>query len=168
MPNQSRLDQRLRTLLQLHRVASLGTISDDGSPFVSMVPFALELSLGCFVIHVSDLAGHTDNLLARPLVSLMVMQSETVGESVHILPRATFEGVAALIKPNSVRWRKCRAAYLQRFPEASVMAALPDFRFFSVEVRSARQVAGFASARSIDGDELRQAFASWQSQEPHG
>lgn len=168
MLNQSRLDERLRTLLQLHRVASLGTIQDDGSPFVSMVPFGLEPSLGCFVIHVSDLAGHTDNLLARPVVSLMVMQPETVGEPVHTLPRATFEGVAAVLKPNSVRWRKCRAAYLRRFPEAQVMTALSDFRFFSIEVRSARQVAGFASARSIDGDEFRRAFASRQSEEPHG
>lgn len=167
MPNQSRLDQSLRTLLQLHRVASLGTISDDGAPFVSMVPFALEPSVGCFVIHVSGLAGHTDNLLARPVVSLMVMQSETVGEPVHTLPRATFSGVAAVLKPNSARWRKCRAEYLRRFPEAELMATLPDFRFFSIEVTGARQVAGFASARSIDGEELRHAFAPWAPEKTH-
>ena len=166
MPNQSRLDQPLRTLLQLHRVASLGTIGDDGAPFVSMVPFALEPSLGCFVIHVSDLAGHTGNLLARPTVSLMVMESETVGEPVHTLPRVTFEGVAAVLEPNSAGWRNCRACYLRRFPEAELMASLPDFRFFSIEVKSARQVAGFASARSIDGEELKRSFASWSSEEP--
>ena len=167
MPNQFALDQRLLTLLQLHRVASLGTVSDDGGPFVSMVPFAVEPALGCFVIHVSDLAGHTGNLLARPVVSLMVMQAETVEEPVHALPRVTFEGVAALLQPDSARWTQCRAAYLQRFPEAELMDTLADFRFFAIEVKVARQVAGFASARSIDGEELRRLFASWQPEQTH-
>ena len=132
MPNQSPLDQSLRTLLQLHRVASLGTITDDGAPLVTIVPFALEPALGCFVIHVSELAGHTGNLLARPVVSLMVMQAETVEEPVHALPRVTFEGVAELLQPDGARWTQCRAAYLQRFPEAELMATLADFRFFSI------------------------------------
>ena len=42
MTHDSRLTQALRVLLHTRRVASLGTVGDDGTAFVSMVPFALE------------------------------------------------------------------------------------------------------------------------------
>lgn len=59
MPHESRLTLALRALLHARRVAALGTLGDDGNPFVSMVPYALEPSLGCLVIHVIGLAAHT-------------------------------------------------------------------------------------------------------------
>lgn len=79
MSHESRLTRELRSLLHSRRVAAMGTIGDDGVPFVSMVPFALAPSLGCVAIHVSGLAAHTSNLKARPDVSLMVMQPEVEG-----------------------------------------------------------------------------------------
>lgn len=158
MPHLSRLTQQLRALLDASRVAALGTLADDGSAQVSMVPFALERDSGRLVIHVSGLAAHTHNLQARPRVSLLVMQAETPGEPVHALPRVTFDGVAAVLPPGSPAWQSSRAAYLARFPEAEPMTQLGDFRFVAVEVKGARQVAGFGSARSIEEDELRLAL----------
>ena len=94
MPHESRLTLELRALLHSQRVAALGTIEDDGNPFVSMVPYAMEPSLGCLVIHVSGLAAHTGNLQVRPNVSVLVMQAEVEGEPVHALPRVTLDGLA--------------------------------------------------------------------------
>ncbi|UUZ77436.1 pyridoxamine 5'-phosphate oxidase family protein [Polaromonas sp. P1(28)-13] len=74
-------------MLHSKRVAALGTINDDKTPFVSMVPYALEPASRCLVIHVSGLAAHTGNLKARSKVSLLVMQSEEEGEPVHALAR---------------------------------------------------------------------------------
>lgn len=159
MPHESRLTRELRALLRSHRVAALGTISDEGAPFVSMVPFALAPALGCLVIHVSALAAHTRYLAARPAVSLLVMQAEVAGQPVHALPRATLEGRARSLEAGDPAWEACRAAYLQRFPEAQPLTQLGDFRFVAVEVTGARQVAGFGSARSIDQEELRLALA---------
>lgn len=159
MSHVSRLTRQLRSLLHSRRVAALGTIGDDGAALVSMVPYALEPQLGCLVIHVSDLAGHTRNLEARPRVSLLVMQSEVPGEPVHALPRVTFDGIANVLEPHSQPWQVCRTAYLQRFPEAEPMTQLGDFKFVAVEVKGARQVAGFGSARSLDEEEARLALA---------
>ncbi len=153
------LTQKLRALLHGQRVASLGTITDDGGPLVSMVPFALEPQLRCFVIHVSGLAAHTRNLQARTRVSLMVMRSEVAGEPVHDLPRVTFDGSASILEPDSERWQACRAAYLARFPEAEPMTELGDFRFVAIEASSARQVAGFGAARTIEGEALQVALS---------
>jgi putative heme iron utilization protein len=123
-----------------------------------MVPYALEPSLGCLVIHVSGLAAHTGNLQARPNVSLLVMRSEVEGEPVHALPRVTLDGLAKTLEGGSPAWGVCRTAYVERFPEAEFMTQLGDFRFVAIELKGARQVAGFGAARSIDEDEVRRAL----------
>ena len=159
MSHETRLTHELRSLLHSQRVAALGTIGDESAPFVSMVPYAIEPSRGCLVIHVSGLAGHTRNLQARPAVSLLVMQPEVPAEPVHSLPRVTLEGFAQVLEPQSPEFLNCRAAYLARFPQAQAMTELGDFRFVAVEVSRARQVAGFGAARSIDAQEIRRVLA---------
>jgi heme iron utilization protein len=158
MTHVPRLTRELGALVQSRRVAALGTTNADGSPLVSMVPYAVEPRLGCFVIHVSGLAAHTANLLARAQVSLLVMQAEAPGEAVHALPRATFDGSARRLERDTEPWQACRAAYLARFPEAEPMTHFGDFRFILVEPTGARQVAGFGAARSIGADEVKLAL----------
>ena len=154
MTHEPRLTRELRALLNAQRVAALGTIDDAGAPFVSMVPFAVEQGLHCLVIHVSGLAAHTRNLQVRERVSLLVMQSEVVGEPVHALPRVTLEGVAKVVEQGSSQWIDCKAAYLARFAEAEPMTELGDFKFIAIKVTGARQVAGFGAARSLDENEI--------------
>ena len=144
MPHESRLTRELRALLHAQRTAALGTTGDDGAAFVSMVPFALEPTSGCLVIHVSGLAAHTRYLKDRSRVSLLVMQSEVAGRPVHALPRVTLEGEARALSSGSREGQVCRAAYLARFPEAEFMTQLGDFRFVAIEVTGARHVAGLA------------------------
>ncbi|MDQ3061213.1 MAG: pyridoxamine 5'-phosphate oxidase family protein [Pseudomonadota bacterium] len=158
MPHESRLTHELRALLQAQRVAALGTLSEEGLPFVSMVPYALEAQQGCLVIHVSALAAHTGYLQLRPDVSVLVMQSEAPGQPVHALPRVTLAGRATALEPGSQAWELARAAYLARFPEAEPMTQLGDFRFVAIAPAGARQIAGFGAARSIDENEVRQAL----------
>ncbi len=156
--HESRLTRELRSLLHSRRVAAMGTTGDEGVPFVSMVPFALAPSLGCVVIHVSGLAVHTRHLKARPDVSLLVMQPEVEGEPVHALPRVTLQGQARVLQANTPAWEAGRAAYLHRFAEAEPMTQLGDFMFFAIQPGSARQVAGFGAARSVDEEELRRVL----------
>ena len=153
-PHEPRLSSDLRTLLVSQRVAALGTLDEDGAPFVSMVPFALEPRSACVVIHVSGLAAHTRNLQAAPQVSLLVMQAEVAGEPVHALPRVTLLGHAGVLAPGSAEWVEARAAYLARFPEAEPMTQLGDFMFVAITLQGARQIAGFGAARSLDANAL--------------
>ena len=153
-PHEPRLTRDLRTLLNTQRIAALGTLGEDGLPFVSMVPYALEPQSACVVIHVSALAVHTRNMQATPHVSLLVMQAEVAGEPVHALPRVTLIGQACVLERNSVAWGDSRAAYLARFPEAEPMTELGDFMFMAVHLSGARQVAGFGAARSLDTETI--------------
>lgn len=158
MPHEPRLTHALRTLLHAQRIAALGTLGEDGQPFVSMVPFAVEPVSASLVIHVSGLAAHTRNLQTTPRVSVLVMQAEVAGEPVHGLPRVTLDGRATVLPVNSAAWADARRVYLARFPEAEPMTALGDFRFVGITVAGARQVAGFGAARSLDGEAMAQVL----------
>ena len=158
MLHEPRLTQALRTLLRAHRVAALGTLGDDGLPFVSMVPFAVDPEAACIIIHLSALAPHTRNLQQSPRVSLLVMQAEVAGEPVHALPRVTLEGTVTALVVDSAGWLSARRAYLARFPEAEPMTQLGDFMFVGIALAGARQVAGFGAARSLDADAVAQAL----------
>ena len=159
MPHEPRLSRALRELLAARRTAALGTLDaslcgDSAQPFVSMVPYALLPAERSLVLHVSGLAAHTRNLLAHPRVSLMVMAGEVDGEPVHAPARVTLDAVAQVPERDSTLWAAARAAYLARFPEAEPMTTLGDFMFVVLRPASARQVAGFGAARTVDADDL--------------
>lgn len=162
--HQPRLWQAAQQLLTQQRVAALATTEADGSPFVSMVPFALETEQHSLVIHVSGLAQHTRNMLLHPRVSLMIMQAEQWGQPVHALSRLTVWGQVLTLETGSPMWHVCRHAYLQRFPEAEPMTQLADFQFLSIGCLGARQVAGFGAAKSIDAHEWQQMWMAFQTQ----
>ena len=156
--HEPRLSRALRQMLNTQRVASLGTLNSDGSPFVSMVPYAIEPESASLIVHVSLLAPHTRNLLSNPAVSVMVMQSEIAGAPVHDLPRVSIVGTAARLQPESDAWLAARAVYLARFPEAEPMTHLGDFSFVALQPISARQVAGFGTARPVEVEDLAVLF----------
>jgi hypothetical protein len=156
--HEPRLNRALRLMFHTQRVASLGTLGFDGSPCVSMVPYAIEPESACLIIHVSLLAPHTRNMLSDPAVSMMVMQPEVAGAPVHDLPRVSVLGTAARLKPESPSWVIARAVYLARFPEAEPMTHLGDFSFMSIQPISARQVAGFGTARPVEAEDFATLF----------
>ena len=160
MAHEPRLTTALRELLAAQRVAALGTLGDDGAPFVSMVPFAVDVQDRSLVIHISGLAAHTRNLQRTPRASLMVCQAEAAGEPVHALPRVTLDVLAETPLRDSADWAAARRAYLARFPEAEPMTTLGDFRFVLLRPTGVRQVAGFGAARSVDGDELARVLGA--------
>jgi putative heme iron utilization protein len=159
MAHLPRLTKELRSLLDRQRVASLGTVGDDGAPFVSMVPFAIDGQSASLVIHVSGLAAHTHNLQARERVSVLITQSEVPTEPVHALPRVTLRGHAKVLARGTKDWEACSSAYLARFPDARSMTELGDFRFVAIAITDGRHVAGFGAARSIGSDEVQLAFS---------
>ena len=138
-PHLPRLGHALRALLHERRHAALGTLDAAGAPFVSMVPFAVDATAGRLVLHISGLAAHTGHMAAEPRVSLLVTAADVDGQAVHDL---------------------ARAAYLARFPEATPMTELPDFRFITLRITGARQVAGFGAAHSVPADELASILAA--------
>jgi heme iron utilization protein len=143
--------QALTHLLQRQDIAALGTLH-DGEPYVSMVPFALHP--GGFVIHVSQLAAHTKDMLANPAVSLLVIAPPEPDVPVRARPRVTIQGTATRCTENDPRHAEAKAAYLARFPQSAEMFTFADFSLFIIQPRLARFIAGFAQATSVGAEAL--------------
>ena len=157
----SRLDELARALIRSTRVGALGTLTAEGSPFVSMVPLLpLPTELGgkriapSWLIHVSALAAHARQMVAEPRISLLLMAADHAEAEPLALQRLTLNGQAIPLATESSAAQQARELYLRAFAQAELTVALPDFRFVRLEMHEARHVAGFGAARTLDADRL--------------
>jgi putative heme iron utilization protein len=149
--------QTLRDLLRTQEVAALGTLH-QGQPYVSMVPFALLPGGTDFIIHVSQLAAHTKDMLASPQVSLLVIAPPTPEVIAQELARITVQGEAVQIAGSTPEHAAAKAAYLTRFPQSELMFGFSDFSLFKIVPESIRFVGGFAQATTISPDTLAEVL----------
>lgn len=152
----------LRDLLEGRHVASLGTLH-DGEPYVSMVPFALLPQEPAFVIHVSQLSPHTNDMLQSPRVSLLVVASETPETPPQAMARLTIQGKAEPYAESAPGWTGARDVYLGRFPNAVDIFDLPGFLLFAIRPSSIRFVGGFAQALTLTPETFAAALTERQS-----
>ena len=152
-------ESALREILRTQQIAALGTLH-DGSPFVSMVPFAiLRTGIG-FVIHVSQLSAHTMDMLASPAVSLLVVASPSSDTPVQAMARVTIQGQAAQCTESSEDHAKAKAAYLAKFPETAELFTFADFSLFVIRPTSIRFIGGFAQAATLDPARLARILSA--------
>ena len=133
-------------------IAALGTLH-EGVPFVSMVPYAVA-SDGSFVLHVSRLAAHTQDMLDHPDVSLLITESEASGKLPQALARVTVQGQATMLERDSQKHIDARDVYLSRFPDAAPLFEFSDFNIVIIKPMSARVIAGFGQAITMTGDDF--------------
>ena len=145
--------QSLRELLRTQQVASLGTLH-KGRPYVSMVPFAILPGGPGFVIHVSQLATHTQNMLLSPEVSLLIIAPLTPDLAAQALARITIQGRAVSYTDSTQEHADAKTAYLSRFPQSAEMFSFSDFSLFGISPSSIRFVGGFAQAATITPEVL--------------
>lgn len=148
--------ERVRTLLVSERVGTLATQSagHPGWPFASVMPYALE-SDGSLIFLISGMAIHTQNLLAEPRASLLVMQSGASSDPLGS-PRATLLGRVNRLQNQD---DSVRASYLERHPSASYWVDFTDFSFFKLEVTEVYFVGGFGVMGWVAADDYRSAEA---------
>jgi len=144
----------LKSLLAKQPVAALATLH-SGEPAVSMVPFAVLSSGTGFVIHVSRLATHTQDMLGNPAVALLVTASLAEGHSPLALPRLSIQGRARQCLPDSPGYPDARSAYVAKLPDAEELFSFSDFSLFILEPKSMRYVAGFGRAVSLTSERIR-------------
>jgi heme iron utilization protein len=142
----------LQQLIHGRIIAALGTLH-EGVPFVSMVPYAVA-SDGSFVLHVSRLAAHTQDMLDHPDVSLLITESEGSGKMPQALARVTVQGRAKMLERDSQKHIDARDVYLLRFPDAAPLFEFSDFNIVIIKPMSARIIAGFGQAITMTGDDF--------------
>ncbi|HVE69781.1 MAG TPA: DUF2470 domain-containing protein [Thermoanaerobaculia bacterium] len=131
--------ERVRTLLAAERLGTLATQSQKhpGFPFASVMPYALAED-GAPLFLVSNMAVHTQNVVADPRASLLVMQSGADADPLGA-PRATLLGSVTRIDATDA----IRAAYLERHPSSRYWIDFDDFAFHRLDVTDVYFVGGF-------------------------
>ena len=122
-----------------------------------MVPFALLEEGPAFLIHVSELAAHTQDMLTDPRVSLLITQSETAETMPQSLARLTVLGEARQIDDDAPEHGAAMARYLDRFPDSAPMFNFADFSLFAIRPSALRWIGGFAAAQSLTPEEFARA-----------
>lgn len=148
--------ERARTLLARESIGTLSThsVKHPGWPFGSVMPYALTAD-GSPVFLISGMAIHTQNVLADPRASLLVMQSGNESDP-QGMARVTLLGTVSRVDAVS---DELRQAYLGRHPNAKHWIEYSDFGFFRLDVTQVYFVGGFGAMGWIAKDDYALAEA---------
>lgn len=147
MSRQLRPDQ----IIQTSRQGSLGTISENGAPFVSLVNVAPR-SVTSILMLLSDLAKHTKNLDRVQECSLLLVAPKDSRSNPIEGPRLTLNGLATRVSSSGDR--EARECFLQKHPSATMYAGFADFAFFQIEILEVHFIAGFGRIETIPTSKL--------------
>lgn len=139
-----------RCLIQEASKGALGTIDAKGYPVVTLVALAT-LEDGTPLLLLSRIAGHTQNILRDPRVSLMIegVLSET---DPMLTERLTLVG--RLVPLEAPFIAKGKQRFTARHQGAEPYDTALDFSYFRLEIDHGRFNRGFGAFSRLRGDEL--------------
>jgi len=153
--------EHLARVIRGQRWAALGTVG-GGAPLASMVAYVPEPDVSGFLMLLSTLSLHTQNLLDNPGASLAISESDPGSGNPQTLARVSIQGEATPIREDSPGYAEARAIYEKRLPASSPLFEFGDFLLFRLVPREARFVAGFARAYTLTAEDLGEAAGSAQ------
>ena len=133
-----------RTLFAQTRTAALATLSEDGSPWSSLVMYGL-LDDGTPALLLSTLAEHGRNLERDQRGSLMVAAPASTPDPLAS-GRVTLAG--RFVKPTGERESAAHAACLAAMSSAKVFAEFGDVSLWTLEIERVRWVGGYGTMGS--------------------
>lgn len=134
----------LAELLSSCRSVQLASQGKRG-PEASYTPFLYED--GDFYILISELAGHTENLIAHPTVGVMLIEDEEKSRNLFARTRLTLQCRAVKVKAETEEQSRLLDLYQQRHGDTvALLRTLPDFHLFRLSPDTGRFVIGFGRA----------------------
>jgi len=152
-PLAASLGREIREFIASCRSLQLATVNQQGEPHASYAPFAC--GGGGFYILVSELAQHTQDLLACPALSVMLIEDEVASSQIFARRRLTLAARAQSLPRGTQGWHQGLNALQCRFGELITdLSTLSDFHLFRITPVSGRYVKGFGKAYSLDAEAL--------------
>jgi putative heme iron utilization protein len=146
--------QQLGRLISGQRWAALATVDEKDHPQASMVAYVLEPGFTGILLHLSQLAAHTSELLETPWASLAIAEPDRGEGDPQTLVRASLSGPIQPIPRDSDEYLKGRQRYLARLPDAEQLFGFGDFMLLRLQPQALRFVGGFGRAFSFSGSDL--------------
>ena len=146
--------EEARTIVAATSSGTLATLSEDGTPWASLVTFGT-LDDGSPVLCLSHLAEHARNLEKNRQASLMVADPSNTGDTLAG-GRVTLAG-RVVRSDESPDEKSARNAHLDAVPSASLYADFNDFTFWILQIERVRWVGGYGRMDSTTGAEYAAA-----------
>lgn len=146
--------EEARTIVAGASSGSLATLSDDGTPWASLVTFGT-LDDGSPVLCLSHLAEHARNVEKNRQASLMIADPTHSGDALAG-GRVTLAG-RVVRSDESPHEKSARDAHLEAVPSASMYADFNDFTFWILEIERVRWVGGYGRMDSTSGEDYAAA-----------
>jgi putative heme iron utilization protein len=146
----------LAQLLRGERIAHLATLRQR-APMASMTLYLPEAGFTGFLVHVSRLAWHTQDMGQDPHVALSISETDDGRADPFTLMRVSIRGEAVQLQGDQP---DLRASWLKKFPEQKINFELPDFSFWRITPRDARFVAGFGRIHNLSAAQLAACSSS--------
>jgi len=141
-----------KTLIRTARHGTIATLEPgSGRPIATRVGLCTDTD-GTPIILVSALSAHTPALEADPRCSVLIGEPGKGDPLAH--PRITLSCDATPIGRNGAEEARLASRYLAHQPKAQLYAALPDFSYFRLHIRSASLNAGFGKAYALSPDDV--------------
>ena len=142
--------RRYHELIASQQTLLLSTASVTCVPDISYAPFVQDHA-GFFNIFVSDMAGHTANLLNNPQASLLFIRPESECLNLFARERAVLNCSVKEIRREDEIFINRLQALQDKFGEVvNVLRSLSDFHLFALRPESGRFVIGFGRAFTIN------------------
>ncbi len=139
--------EEARTLVAAARSGSLASLSEDGTPWASIITFGAT-GAGEPVLVVSTMAEHTRNLAREPRCSVAI--AEPVTEDEDPLDRARVTLAGRVVVPEGEEADAALEAHARHYPFARSYAAWADFTIYVLRVERVRWVGGFARMSTVE------------------
>jgi putative heme iron utilization protein len=146
----------LASLIRRERIAHLATLR-QAAPMASMTLYLPEPGFNAFLVHVSRLAWHTQDMAGDPRVALSIAETDDGRADPFTLKRISIRGKAENLANEQPELKNL---WLARFPEQAVNFELADFSFWRIVPRDARFIAGFGRIHNLSAAELAACSSS--------
>ena len=153
MTTQDDITQALNRLHTQCQTLQLATVDASGDPDASYAPY-LQID-GNYYIFVSQLAAHTQNLLAQQQASIMLIQPEQDAKNLFARLRYTCACKVTDIARTEPLFNEVIESMQERFGSIiELLTSLGDFHLLQLQPASGRLVMGFGKAIELDVGQL--------------
>jgi len=148
------VEQSFRNFKQSVKTLQLSTLTKEGKPNASYSPFVVDKQ-GNFYIFVSQLASHTQDLLANPQASILLIQDEADTRQIFARRRISYQCDVEIVDADSSDYLLMINMLEERFGNVvSLLRTLPDFILFRLTPYQGQYVKGFGKAYKLEGEGL--------------
>lgn len=150
MSDSNKLNEQFQEFIAAQQTLLFATATPDGLPELSVAPFVCDDN-GSFFITVSELAGHTANLINNPFTSVMLIRSEAESSNLFARERVIYSCTVTEVPAHAACHKLQIQALIEKFGEiAKLISSLGDFHLFEFIPQRGKYILGFGQAYQIN------------------